>query len=219
MRLARRPPLVPIDDLVTRLVDLEQRLSSGAPPPPGPSRSAEGAGPAPSRPPSRGASAQGGSGARCGGSASTSSGGCRAFAHAHHPDHASDGGIAAGHHGLGDADRHCLPRARTNRRALSATPGRLRSRPPIPRRTRPGGCRCRGAMEASQRDGKLLPRPPVPRRMAGSAGAHPRRAEHPWRQSSSTRRPSAFSAERVVSNKNRGLFWPPRRPMPPCRSS
>jgi DNA polymerase-3 subunit gamma/tau len=59
VRLARRPPLVPIDDLVTRLSELEQRLSSGGPPPPGPSRSTGGAGPAPSRPPSRGPSAQG----------------------------------------------------------------------------------------------------------------------------------------------------------------
>ncbi|HMJ54260.1 MAG TPA: DNA polymerase III subunit gamma/tau [Polyangiaceae bacterium] len=57
VRLARRPPLVPIDDLVMRLVELEQRLSSGGSPPAGPSRSAGGAGSAPSRPPSRGASA------------------------------------------------------------------------------------------------------------------------------------------------------------------
>jgi DNA polymerase-3 subunit gamma/tau len=59
VRLARRPPLVPLDDLVSRLVELEQRLSSGGPPPPGPSR-AGGTGPAPSRPPpSRGPSTQG----------------------------------------------------------------------------------------------------------------------------------------------------------------
>src|SRR6266851_8006393 len=32
VRLARRPPLVPIDDLVARLSDLERRLSSGTPP-------------------------------------------------------------------------------------------------------------------------------------------------------------------------------------------
>jgi len=60
VRLARRPPLVPIDDLVTRLVELEQRLSSGSPPPAGPSRSTGGgAGPSPSRPPNRGPSAGG----------------------------------------------------------------------------------------------------------------------------------------------------------------
>ena len=53
VRLARRPPLAPLDDLVARLVDLEQRLSSGGPGPQGPSRSAGGGGNAPSRPPSR----------------------------------------------------------------------------------------------------------------------------------------------------------------------
>ena len=52
VRLARRPPLAPMDDLVARLVELEQRLSSGGPGPQGPSRGA-GGGAAPSRPPSR----------------------------------------------------------------------------------------------------------------------------------------------------------------------
>jgi DNA polymerase-3 subunit gamma/tau len=60
VRLARRPPLVPMDDLVARLAELEQRLASGGPAPQGPSRSA-GGGPAggsgASRPTSRGGSA------------------------------------------------------------------------------------------------------------------------------------------------------------------
>jgi DNA polymerase-3 subunit gamma/tau len=34
VRLARRPPLVPLDDLVGKLGDLERRLAGGAPPPP-----------------------------------------------------------------------------------------------------------------------------------------------------------------------------------------
>jgi DNA polymerase III subunit gamma/tau len=55
VRLARRPALVPMDDLVSRLVELEQRLSGG-PGPQGPSRSAAGSGSAPSRPASRGGS-------------------------------------------------------------------------------------------------------------------------------------------------------------------
>jgi DNA polymerase III subunit gamma/tau len=53
VRLARRPPLAPLDDLVARLHELEQRLSSGGPGPQGPSRSAGGGGAAPSRPPNR----------------------------------------------------------------------------------------------------------------------------------------------------------------------
>jgi len=61
VRLARRPPLVPIDDLVARLLELERRLSSGGSAPPGPSRSlpssAAGAAPnvtsAPGAPPGR----------------------------------------------------------------------------------------------------------------------------------------------------------------------
>jgi DNA polymerase-3 subunit gamma/tau len=54
VRLAHRPPLVPIDDIVSRLVDLERRLSSGGPAPQGPSRqvpSGQGSAPrGPSRP-------------------------------------------------------------------------------------------------------------------------------------------------------------------------
>lgn len=34
VRLARRPPLLPLDELLVRLGDLEKRLASGAPPPP-----------------------------------------------------------------------------------------------------------------------------------------------------------------------------------------
>ncbi len=34
VRLARRPPLLPLDDLLGRLADLEKRLATGAPPPP-----------------------------------------------------------------------------------------------------------------------------------------------------------------------------------------
>ncbi len=37
VRLARRPPLLPIDELLSRLGDLERRLATGAPPPAGPS--------------------------------------------------------------------------------------------------------------------------------------------------------------------------------------
>jgi DNA polymerase-3 subunit gamma/tau len=37
VRLARRPPLLPLDELLTRLGDLERRLATGAPPPAGPS--------------------------------------------------------------------------------------------------------------------------------------------------------------------------------------
>jgi DNA polymerase-3 subunit gamma/tau len=37
VRLARRPPLLPLDELLSRLGDLERRLSGGAPPPGGPS--------------------------------------------------------------------------------------------------------------------------------------------------------------------------------------
>jgi len=33
LRLARRPPLLPLDDLLGRLADLEKRLATGAPPP------------------------------------------------------------------------------------------------------------------------------------------------------------------------------------------
>jgi DNA polymerase-3 subunit gamma/tau len=53
VRLAHRPPLVPLDDLVTRLVDLEKRLSSGSPAPQGPSRSVPGGQGGPPRGPSR----------------------------------------------------------------------------------------------------------------------------------------------------------------------
>jgi DNA polymerase-3 subunit gamma/tau len=68
VRLARRPPLVPMDDLVARLAELEHRLSSGGPGPQGPSRAAGGGsagGSGASRPASRGGSAspQGGPGA------------------------------------------------------------------------------------------------------------------------------------------------------------
>jgi DNA polymerase III subunit gamma/tau len=37
VRLARRPPLLPLDELLSRLGDLERRLATGAPPPAGPS--------------------------------------------------------------------------------------------------------------------------------------------------------------------------------------
>jgi len=56
VRLARRPPLVPMDDLVARLFDLERRLSSGGPAPQGPSRSLPGgSGGPPARTPARSA--------------------------------------------------------------------------------------------------------------------------------------------------------------------
>ncbi len=56
VRLASRPALVPIDDLIARLVDLERRLSSGGPAPQGPTRPAPSApGAAPARPPGRSA--------------------------------------------------------------------------------------------------------------------------------------------------------------------
>jgi DNA polymerase-3 subunit gamma/tau len=63
VRLARRPPLAPMDDLVARLVELEQRLSSGGPGPSGPSRSAgggSGSGTVTSRPSSRSSVSPGG---------------------------------------------------------------------------------------------------------------------------------------------------------------
>jgi|GEM_PF-192253 len=44
VRLARRPPLLPLDELLTRLGDLEKRLASGAPPPPRGGGSATGSG-------------------------------------------------------------------------------------------------------------------------------------------------------------------------------
>jgi DNA polymerase III subunit gamma/tau len=52
VRLARRPPLAPLDDLVARLLELERRLSSGGPASQGPSRSVPGGpgGPAPRAP-------------------------------------------------------------------------------------------------------------------------------------------------------------------------
>jgi DNA polymerase-3 subunit gamma/tau len=50
VRLARRPPLIPIDDLISRLADLERRLGDGPSPPPGPG------GRAPAGPPARPAS-------------------------------------------------------------------------------------------------------------------------------------------------------------------
>jgi DNA polymerase-3 subunit gamma/tau len=50
VRLAQRPPLLPIDDLLARLSDLERRLSSGSPPQ-GPTRSPPG-----NRPPNPGGS-------------------------------------------------------------------------------------------------------------------------------------------------------------------
>jgi DNA polymerase-3 subunit gamma/tau len=53
VRLARRPPLLPIDDLVNRLADLERRLSSGTPPGQGPTRSLPGNPAPPSRAPQR----------------------------------------------------------------------------------------------------------------------------------------------------------------------
>src|SRR5262245_20976336 len=56
VRLSHRPPLVPIDDLVARLADLERRLSSGGPAPQGPSRSVP-SGQGPPRTPSRPAGA------------------------------------------------------------------------------------------------------------------------------------------------------------------
>ncbi len=47
VRMARRPPLLPIDELLSRLGDLERRLSTGTPPPSGPRPpSAGGSGPA-----------------------------------------------------------------------------------------------------------------------------------------------------------------------------
>jgi DNA polymerase III subunit gamma/tau len=75
VRLARRPPLAPMDDLVARLHELEQRLSSGGPAPQGPSRSTGGGGASPSRPPSRMGSANPG-GSQAG--ASPASGGAGA---------------------------------------------------------------------------------------------------------------------------------------------
>jgi DNA polymerase-3 subunit gamma/tau len=76
VRLARRPALVPMDDLVTRLAELEQRLSGGSGPQ-GPSRSAGGGGGATSRPPNRGGSASPGAppGAMSGPSGSAAPGG------------------------------------------------------------------------------------------------------------------------------------------------
>jgi DNA polymerase III subunit gamma/tau len=56
VRLSKRPPLIPIDDLVSRLADLERRLGDGPSPPPGPGGSAK-AGPA-SRPASSSAAAR-----------------------------------------------------------------------------------------------------------------------------------------------------------------
>ena len=44
VRLARRPPLVPVDDLVARLGALEKRLSGGGAPTPGPERGPRGRG-------------------------------------------------------------------------------------------------------------------------------------------------------------------------------
>src|SRR6202044_3901140 len=38
VRLARRPPLLPLDELLSRLGDLERRLATGATPPPAPPR-------------------------------------------------------------------------------------------------------------------------------------------------------------------------------------
>jgi DNA polymerase-3 subunit gamma/tau len=54
VRLARRPPLVPIDDLVSRLVALEQRLGSPARSGPAAPAGPRGPGPSPSRAPERG---------------------------------------------------------------------------------------------------------------------------------------------------------------------
>lgn len=47
VRLARRPPLLPLDELLTRLGDLERRLATGAPPPPGRGGGASGGGRSP----------------------------------------------------------------------------------------------------------------------------------------------------------------------------
>ncbi len=55
VRLARRPPLLPLDELLSRLGDLERRLSGGAPPP-GPGRGGGGGGAARSGGPGRGPS-------------------------------------------------------------------------------------------------------------------------------------------------------------------
>jgi DNA polymerase-3 subunit gamma/tau len=44
VRLARRPPMVPVDQLLDRLADLEKRLGRGAPPPGGGGRPAPGGG-------------------------------------------------------------------------------------------------------------------------------------------------------------------------------
>jgi DNA polymerase-3 subunit gamma/tau len=53
VRLARRPPLLPIDDLIARLTDLERRITSGSPPGQGPTRSLPGNPAPPSRTPQR----------------------------------------------------------------------------------------------------------------------------------------------------------------------
>ncbi len=75
VRLARRPPLAPIDDLVTRLLELERRLSGGVPAPSGASRTTPSAPSAPAgRPPSRGAPAAPASAANTGSSAAVSVG-------------------------------------------------------------------------------------------------------------------------------------------------
>ncbi len=53
VRLAHRPVLLPVDELMNRLVDLERRLSSGSPPPTGGSTPRPGGqAPPPARPPS-----------------------------------------------------------------------------------------------------------------------------------------------------------------------
>jgi DNA polymerase-3 subunit gamma/tau len=72
VRLARRPPLAPMDDLVARLLDLEQRLSSGGPGPQGPSRSAGGGGSGPPRPPRVGSASPAGPSATASGVAPAS---------------------------------------------------------------------------------------------------------------------------------------------------
>jgi DNA polymerase III subunit gamma/tau len=58
VRLAQRPPLVPLDELVERLSDLERRLGGGPPSAP-PGRPPMGSPPAPGRPPPQGRPASG----------------------------------------------------------------------------------------------------------------------------------------------------------------
>ena len=220
VRLARRPPLVPIDDLVARLAELEQRLSSGGPGPPGPSQSAGGAGSAPSR------SAEPRPGL----------GGPVWADRAVRQDERTFGGRGAAHlHARRPASS---PRAMAGTARWQRAPRRRPARPFRASPVTPASARAAAnpaAADALRAPGRADHGPARDRRRRRRAGPSRRVRSNldAWRAvlAASAREraplasilehasPIAFSAERVVLGYEPGSFWPPRRPRPRTSSS